>query len=142
MNQIESKLSPGNIICAHVECLDTGEIYQLNERPNSRCHFFEPIEIGNYRIQLRLDWATVNNVHPTLDADFYEREGGRKLRITGERQDAHNTSATSTEGRLYVWKFKSHQYSFRIRITIRENITVTALATARCTAEVIPKYAS
>jgi hypothetical protein len=105
-----------NIIdSACVICLDTGETQELSTKGASYCLFFEPVNIGDYKILFRLDWSDLDKGgNPTLDADFYDIETNKKLPNIGERRPAHHTNNKNPNIRVYEWEFKDIKWPFKV----------------------------
>ena len=117
MKPIERSQLAQHIVSATVKSLDTGKSMNLGFRPNSTCLFFGRFQIGDDTIQLRLDWSDLDGSgNPTLDADFYNTETGKKRSLRGERSEAHHTSSIAGQGRNYCWKFKDYESPFQILI--------------------------
>jgi len=127
-----------HIKSATVEFLDTREIITLKTKLKSICHFFEPFQIENDTINLRLDWSDIDeNGNPTLDADFYDSNTNKKRRLKGERKDVHHTSSIKGEGRMYCWEFKNYQRPFQITVCWLASISATVNVGCTMTAKVI-----
>lgn len=78
----------------------------LTTRADSYCHFFSEFDVGEYRVQLRLDWHDRDsNGNPTLDADIYVRATGKKVRSLSAVK-VHHTRSVSDDTRAYVWQFE------------------------------------
>ena len=124
-----------NISSATVLFLNTGRSEILKTRKNSACHFFEPFQIEDDTIQLRLDWTDLDeNGNPTLDADFYNSKTNKKRSLKGLRSDSHHTSSNKSEGRSYLWEFKDFSHPFRVQISwlasVSEKVTASCSASA------------
>ena len=112
-----------NVTSASVYFHDTFEKKSLEIKSNSYCHFFEPFEIADEIIQLRLDWSDLDeNKHPTLDADFYNKET-KKLKLTKEKKQAHHTSAENSQGRIYKWEYRDTKRKFTVEVFFSVSIT-------------------
>ncbi|PLY16351.1 MAG: hypothetical protein C0631_04050 [Sedimenticola sp.] len=117
----------------HTACvvrLDTGEKQLLSTKGDSYCHFFKPISIEDYNLQLRLDWSDLDaGGHPTLDADFYDVATNKKLRNTGELRPLHHTQTNNPSLRVYEWEFRGYKWPFKVIISwlviVKESIQVT-----------------
>lgn len=126
-----------DIDSAKVIFLDSMEEHCLHPRIGSNCHFFDKFEAGGDSIQLRLDWGDLDaNGWPTLDADFYHLETGKKRNLKGKRRDAHHTKATPNEGRSYEWTFEECNLKFKVLVVINASIVEAAHATDQSSAEV------
>ena len=67
-----------DIESAVVTFSDTGEAHALTTRARSASHFLPRFKVGEYVIQLRLDWSTLDSYgQPMLDADFIDGETGK-----------------------------------------------------------------
>lgn len=124
-----------NISSAAVEFFDTGETKFLKTIRKSYCHFFEPFQVDNDTIKLRLDWSDLDaNGHPTLDADFYDSQSCKKHQLKGERRDAHHTVTINSESRSYEWVYRDFKRHFKIKVfwisSISENTNVTDIVSA------------
>lgn len=96
-----------------------GQTHELSSKPDSYCHFFEPIEINGQCVRFRLDWKDQDNYdHPTLDADFLDEVGCIKKSLTNEQKASHHTQATSS--RQYTWNFQEESLEFNV--TVQWNI--------------------
>lgn len=127
-----------NIESALVTFSDTGEIRTLTTRESSASHFFPRFIVGDDEIQLRLDWSDIDsNGHPTLDADFIDRESGTHRALQGKRRDAHHTESARSKGRYYEWEFNGFSQQFSVAVTWRATVSELSHATAYCSAEVI-----
>ncbi len=118
------------ICAAYAEYLDTGDTEQLTTKGESNCLFFDPFLVDNHKVALRLDWSDIDaDGHPTLDADFYDPETGKKHSLTGERRAAHHTNTVGSEGRIYEWEFKEHSRPFKVVVhwiaKAEENLTMS-----------------
>lgn len=106
-----------NVEWAKAKFLDSGNEVLLSTKKDSVCHFFEPIEIGNDSITLRLDWSAIDsNGHPTLDADFYNKDTKKKRSLKGERKNSHHTISESSGKRSYIWEFQDFKHPFSVSI--------------------------
>ena len=106
-----------NIESATVVFLDTGESKMLETKPNSACHFFEPFQIENDTVTLRLDWSDLDgNGNPTLDAGFSNSKTNKKRSLKGHRRSAHHTSSLSEGGRSYCWEFRDCKRPFDVSV--------------------------
>jgi len=105
---------------------DTGKTIQLSTKQNSECLFFDKFTVGDDDIQLRLDFTEKGidpeTGHPTLDADFYNSQTGKKRKLKGERLTAHHTNTKPGEPRCYEWSFKETQHKIRVMITFHAGI--------------------
>jgi len=127
-----------DIVSAKVTFLPSEEEHILCTKPNSNCHFFERFEVKNDTIQLRLDWNDLDiNGVPTLDADFYNLDTGKKRSLKGKRQEAHHTKAIENKGRTYEWVFAECKLNFIVTLVFSVSITEGLQVTDTCTSEVI-----
>ncbi len=118
--------------------LDSIEEHTLRTKPNSNCHFFDKFKVGNDTIQLRLDWNDLDvNGFPTLDADFYTPDTGKKRKLKGKRKESHHTNAIGNEGRTYEWVFEECMIKFIVVLVFSVSITDSLHATDSCSGEVI-----
>ena len=133
-----------SISSATVIFSDTDETYILKTEPNKRCHslkrchFFEQFTIGDDNIQLRLDWFSLdNNGHPTLDADFIDKEtGDHRRNLKGKRKDAHHTDSLPGKGRYYEWVFDEFSHRFNVKVAWRASASESSHVNDSCLAEV------
>jgi len=130
MKPIQSGELKNNIGRAYVQYLDTGEIEHLSIKSGSRCHFFDPIILGDDKIILRLDWGDIDtNGNPTLDADFYNTQTGKKRSLSGVRRNSHHTNSTTNENRSYEWVFGEYSRPFKVviclSVSVVEKVTVS-----------------
>lgn len=115
MTQVKPAKPVSEIDSAFAINMDTDEKQELAVRDGSYCHFFEPIEVVGHIVKLRLDWGDLDDEgRPTLDADFYDVESGKKLRNSGNRRPAHRTKASSESGRVYEWQFSSENLRLKV----------------------------
>lgn len=122
------------IDAAVVEFLDTGEEITLETKGDSACHFFQRFNVGDDKVQLRIDWSDIDdNNHPVLDADFYSSKTGRKRSLKGCRLESHHTAAE--KGRQYDWSYKNYKKPFKVKVRwlARAEMNATAIATAVAT---------
>jgi len=127
-----------NISSATVEFMDTGETKNLETKYNSYCHFFEAFQVENDTIKLRLDWSDLDeNGYPTLDADFFDSQTGKKHPLKSERGNAHHTPTINSKERSYEWKFKNCKRHFKIKVCWTVSITESMNVADSCSAEVI-----
>jgi len=117
--------------------LDSGETSELMTRSSSACHFFERFRIGDYLVQLRLDWTDIDdNGHPMLDADFLDPvtlEHDHSMR----GHSAHHTASADSDERTYGWEFEDTARRLMVAVTWSVSASASASATASCTAHVI-----
>jgi hypothetical protein len=112
MKPIQNGELENNIESAYVQYLDTGEKELLSTKSGSRCHFFDPIFLDDDKVILRLDWGDIDtNGNPTLDADFYKTQTGKKRSLSGVRRTSHHTNSTTNENRSYEWVFRESEVS-------------------------------
>ena len=122
---------------AVVTNLDSGETSELAVKPDSTCLFFEPFEVGGYRVQLRLDWSDPDcHGHPRLDADFLDPATGRHHRSM-RGHPAHHTDSTNATARTYKWLFKDASLRFRVAITWSASVSIANVTSMSATADVI-----
>jgi hypothetical protein len=127
-----------NIESANVVFLDTGDSIRLETKPDSVCHFFEPFQVGNDAITLRLDWSDLDeNGNPTLDADFVDSKTNKKQSLKGERRDAHHTSSLGDRGRSYSWEFKNYKRPFKVLVCWLVSASLNVKFDCSASAEVI-----
>jgi len=127
-----------DIESAKVIFLDSNEEHTLCTKPNSNCHFFEKFKVGNDIIQLRLDWNDLDaNGFPTLDADFYSPDTGKKHKLKGTRRNSHHTKAIENSGRTYEWVFEECKLKFIAVLVFSVSITESICVTDSYSAEVI-----
>lgn len=135
---------------AYVENAYTGakEEIVFDEQPRGRCFLAKKFcvdENGNLfkgdtarsfnheRIQLRLDWDNKPKYrdgtgNPILDADFFaynaKTQKEKRKRLTGERSQAHHTSAKTDKSgeRTYNLKYKNCRVTIKIAIEWHINI--------------------
>ncbi len=123
---------------AKVIFLDTNQEESLHTKLNSNCHFFDKFNVGNDNIQLRLDWNDLDaGGFPTLDADFYNLDNGKKRNIKGKRLNSHHTKATVNEGRSYEWVFGECKLKFKVVLVFSVSISESIVLSDSCSAEVI-----
>lgn len=123
---------------AKAELLNTGKIIDLETKENSVCHFFQPFEIENDSIVLRLDWSKPDIYgNPTLDADFYDNNTKKKRTLSGQRKEAHHTPTTKPGEGIYYWQFKSGEKRFRVMIGWLGSAKISVGASCTAKAEVI-----
>ena len=117
--------------------LDTGETAELTTRSRSACHFFERFRVGDYLVQLRLDWTDADdNGHPMLDADFLDPvtlEHDHSMR----GHSAHHTGSADSDERTYEWEFEDAARRLIVAVTWSVSGSASASATASCTVHVI-----
>jgi hypothetical protein len=127
-----------NIEWAKVEFLNTGKVVELDTKENSVCHFFEPFDLENDRIVLRLDWSDPDtHGNPTLDADFYDKNTEKKRTLKGERKEAHHTPTANPGERVYCWQFKGYEEPFKVMIGWLLSATATVRVSCSVEIEVI-----
>ena len=127
-----------NIESAKVIFMDGSAEYHLSTKPNSNCHFFERFQVGNDTVQLRLDWSDLDECKfPTLDADFYNSDTGKKRKLKGKRLDSHHTKALENEGRTYEWLYEDCKLKFKVVVVCTVSISENSHITDSCSAEVI-----
>ena len=138
MNPIRRGQLEHNISSVTVVFLDTNETKILVTKPNSVCHFFEPFQVENDTIKLRLDWSDLDEMErPTLDADFFDSKTGKKRSLKGKRRNAHHTAPINSEGRIYEWEFKNFTRPFIVKVCWIASLIEKFTATDIVTAEVI-----
>ena len=97
--------------------MDSGEKKVLFVREGSYCHFFDPIVVSGHQVNLRLDWADLDDEgRPTLDADFYNAVTRKRLKNSGDRRAAHHTRCSSASGREYEWIFDTARLRLKVVI--------------------------
>jgi hypothetical protein len=117
MKPIKGRELQGTIAAAYVQYSGNPDRLQLTANKNSCCHFFEPFMVDGDEVRLRLDWSDIDtNGYPTLDADFFNPETGRKRALRGARLSAHHTSTDNPASRTYTWVFKNVERSFRVTV--------------------------
>ncbi len=128
----------GHIEWAKVEFMKTGKIVELKTKGDSVCHFFEPFDINNDSITLRLDWSDLDaQGNPTLDADFHDKNTGKKRTLKGERKEAHHTSTAKPGERVYYWQFQGVEEPFKVSVGWLVSATMTVSVSCTAEAEVI-----
>ena len=131
--QLDEKISSANVTFE-----DTGEVRALTTRTKSASHFFERFNVGEYVIQLRLDWSDLDrNGQPSLDADFIDRETGKHRALRGNRRDAHHTASLPGEGRCYVWEFEGFSRKFSVTVVWLASVVETVNVTDSCSSVII-----
>lgn len=127
-----------DIESAKVVFVDSKKEQTLCSRPNSNCHFFDKVKVGNDVVQLRLDWNDLDaNGFPTLDADFYSDDTGKKRKLKGKRHESHHTKAIENEGRTYEWVFEECKLKFIVVLVFSVSITEVIRVTDSCSTELI-----
>lgn len=126
---------------AVVTDLDTGETTELTSKLNKHCLFFEHFGAGGYVVQLRLDWADMDdNGHPMLDADFLDpvtKKPDHSLRS----DPAHHTGSADSDERTYEWRFRDAAKRFTVAVTWSASGVSSASATASGTPTIVrPPY--
>ncbi|MCF6211239.1 MAG: hypothetical protein L3K24_11375 [Gammaproteobacteria bacterium] len=117
LNSIKRGELESHIAWAKVEFSTTGKVVELETKENSVCHFFEPFDLENDSIVLRLDWSDPDtHGNPTLDADFYNKNTKKKRTLKGEMKKAHHTQTAKPGERIYCWKFKGYEKPFKVMI--------------------------
>ena len=119
-----------------VEFLDTGKILMLEEKGDSVCHFLPKFCVNKKEeVQLRIDWSDLdenNNFYPVLDADFYDKKTGKKLKtrsLSTAQKGAHHTKPIHGKGRFYEWIYKDGERilpPFKVAVTWRTTVSVSA----------------
>lgn len=138
MNPIKRGELESHIEWAKVEFLNTGKVVELETKENSVCHFFEPFDLENDSIILRLDWSEPDtHGNPTLDAGFYDKNTKKKRTLKGERKDAHHTPTAKPGKRIYCWKFKGYEEPFKVMIGWLMSATATVAVSCSVEVEVI-----
>jgi len=127
-----------NIDSATVVFLDTAESKRLGTKPGSVCHFFEPFQVENDTITLRLDWSDLDEIgNPTLDADFVDRNTNKKRSLKGERKEVHHTSSLKEGGRAYSWEFKRYKRPFKVSVCWLASVSADVKSSCSASAEII-----
>jgi hypothetical protein len=135
LNSIKRGELDGHIEWAKVEFFNTGKIVELQKKGSSVCHFFEPFDLENDIVVLRLDWSDIDmHGNPTLDADFYDKNTKKKRLLKGERQNAHHTTTVKPRERIYCWRYNNYEAPFRVMIGWF--ISATANVGAICSVEI------
>lgn len=115
----------------------SGEKLSLSTKAGSHCLFFDRFQLGGYEIQLRLDWGDLDSTgSPTLDADFYKPDTGKKGK-SKSLKSVHHTTAEMSNGRCYKWSFSEKDLDILVAIFWSVHIKETASATDECSAVVI-----
>jgi hypothetical protein len=118
--------------------VEAGKSEILTTKTGSANHFFERFSIGDDDIQLRLDWSQLDhNGFPTLDANFFNRDTGKRRTLKGKRRNAHHTVATFGEHRIYEWEFDGYGRQIKVTITWRAAVVERLRANDSCDATVI-----
>lgn len=116
-----------NIEWAVAEIMETGEKINLQTIGDSYCHFFQNFCLGDDEITLRLDWSDRDkHGHPTLDADFKDKNTGKMRNHKGDRKGAHHTQTKEKGHRIYCWEFRDYKQKFRVTIGWLLDITVAS----------------
>lgn len=111
-----------------VAVLDDGQEIALVQRLHrngdpSQCLFFDPITVGIFTIQLRLDYSAKgmdNRGDPTLDADI--RQNGEKYEV--DKGAWHNTPKTFDGEWIYRFTFQNIvELRFKVRTTSQRHQT-------------------
>ncbi len=140
MNPIRRGELENNISSATVTFSDTGETYDLNTKPDSSCHFFNPFTIGNDDIQLRLHWSDLDHKgQPTLDADFINKKTGKHRSVKGKRKSAHHTASSPGKGRCYEWAFDGVSRQFSVKVTWLASMQESIYVSSFISSEIISK---
>jgi hypothetical protein len=135
LNPIKRGELGSHIEWAKVEFLNTGKVVELETKENSVCHFFEPFDLENDRIVLRLDWSDPDaHGNPTLDADFFDKNTKKKRTLKGERKEAHHTPTAKPGERVYCWQFKGYEELFKVMIGWL--VSVSATVGVSCSVEI------
>lgn len=130
-----------NVDSATIVFLNSGESKTLGTKPASVCHFFDPFQVENDIITLRLDWSELDEYgHPTLDADFVDKNTNKKRSLKGERKEAHHTSSSGKGGRNYAWEFKGYKRPFQVMVTWL--LSGTVKGETHCSASLDVKHTS
>ena len=102
------------------------------------CHFFDPFQVENDTINLRLDWSDLDeNGYPTLDADFIYSNTKKKRSLKGLRKEAHHTKPLGSGGRIYTWEFKEFKRPFKVLVRWLASVPFSAKFGLSVSAEVI-----
>jgi len=117
--------------------LNTGEIQELSTNGDSCCHFFEPVNIEDYKITFRLDLSDLDkDGNPTLDADFYDYKTNKILPNLGERYKAHHTNTINHNTRVYEWEFNEVKLTFKVMVRWLAEIEEKAITSTKVICEV------
>lgn len=107
--------------------INTGEEFELVEKPDSKCHFLEPFSFGDYRIQLRIDWSDIQHGDPVLDADIWTESNNKKIKVKNEKwHHSFKEVDRSINQSVYIFKFENLQLCLTTRKTIGKMITSTS----------------
>ncbi|VVB69978.1 Uncharacterised protein [uncultured archaeon] len=115
------------IIKAEAHDLNTGKIYELTEKPNSDCHFFEPIEHNGKHIIFRIDWKPNDKTftwEPVLDANIYQKlplnKDNKLPNITIQH---HTARAYDSSTGYYVYDFTFE--NLNLKLTLKKSVSIT-----------------
>ena len=95
---------------------------------NRRCIFFKPIKYEGKEIELRLDWNFNINNDPTLDAQIYRWEKGKRIQIAKEKWHHTRREYNKDYDRcVYHFKYKNLELHLLTKQTVGINITVDTI---------------
>ena len=139
MEPLSASNMESEIAEAWVTDMATGMRTKLSTRSNSRCHFFDPFDLGSYEVRLRLDWGDIDsNGHPRLDADFVASATGdvdKSMRL----HPAHHTESQSGTARTYAWQYADESREFKVEVTWLCSASLRSSGSLRASGTVIRK---
>jgi hypothetical protein len=129
------KLFFGKVARATATDLDTGEVTELTTREGSGCLFLEGLSAGQYEVQLRVDFTTLDKYgHPVLQADFRDPVTRKHVKkMARRRHPAHHADSQNTSERTYEWTYEEVTRRFAVAVTW--SATGFAAAVSGATAE-------
>lgn len=114
------------IVQAVMTDLPTGEKTILSEKKDSKCLFKPVIQYKKYTIQLRLDYTPKgldNSNNPTLDADVWQEQNGKKIFFKGQWHHTPITFDGNVNRYVYQFNFNGLSLDLAVIQSVRKSIT-------------------